>query len=117
MAVRQGHQMREWIVFFLHGVKETAESSIDVFRQISKLKERIERVAREVLQRFSHPRQDIAQRLMIYLYEKPVIDIKKVCALLNTVPNTASALVSDLVKHKVLKEVTGQQRNRLFVFF
>lgn len=114
MAVRLGHHMREWIVFFLHGVKETAESSIDVFRQIIKLKERIER---EVLPRFSHRRQDNAQRLMIHLYQKPVVEIKEVCVLLDTAPNTASALIGDLVKYGVLKEATGQQRNRLFVFY
>ena len=95
-------------------MKETAESSIDVFRQIIKLKERIER---EVLPRFSHRRQDNAQRLMIHLYQKPVVEIKEVCVLLNTVPNTASALIGDLVKYGVLKEATGQQRNRLFVFY
>ncbi len=114
MAVREGHHMREWIVFFLHGIKETAESSISVFREILALKERIER---EVLPRFSHRRQDNAQRLMRYLYERPVLDIKAVCQLLDTVPNTASALVNDLVKYDVLKEVTGQQRNRFFVFY
>lgn len=115
MAVRLGHHMREWIVFFLQGVKETAESSIDVFREILLLKERLER---EVLPRFTHRRQDNVQKLVRYLYGKPVVDIKDVCQLLNGVsPNTASGLVNDLVKYEVLKEVTGQQRNRMFVFY
>jgi Fic family protein len=30
--------------------------------------------------------------------------------------NTASALIADLVAYGVLTEVTGQRRNRLFVF-
>jgi Fic family protein len=30
--------------------------------------------------------------------------------------NTASALIADLVAHGVLTEVTGQRRNRLFLF-
>ncbi|ESS67484.1 adenosine monophosphate-protein transferase SoFic [Methyloglobulus morosus KoM1] len=113
MAVREGNHIRDWLVFFLHGVKETAESAISVFRAIIQLKERIER---EVLPRFSHRRQDNAQRLMRHLYQKPVVDIKEICLLLNTVPNTAGALVSDLIKYDVIKEVTGQQRNRIFVF-
>jgi hypothetical protein len=37
--------------------------------------------------------------------------------LLNTTPNTAGALVDDLIKHNVLRELTGQQRNRLFIFY
>jgi Fic family protein len=113
MAVREGNHMREWLVFFLYGIKETAESAIAVFRAIIQLKERIER---EVLPRFSHRRQDNAQRLMRHLYQKPVVDIKEICQLLDAVPNTAGALVSDLVKYEVLTEVTGQQRNRFFVF-
>jgi Fic family protein len=43
MAVRQGHHMRDWLVFFPHGVAETARSSARVFRGILALKERIER--------------------------------------------------------------------------
>lgn len=113
MAVREGNHIREWLVFFLHAVKETAESAIAVFRAIIQLKERIER---EVLPRFSQRRQDNAQRLMRHLYQKPVVDIKEICLLLDTVPNTAGALVNDLIKYDVLKEVTGQQRNRFFVF-
>lgn len=113
MAIREGNHLLAWLIFFLHGVKESAESAIAVFKAILVLKERIER---EVLPHFSVRRQDNAQRLMRYLYERPVIDIKSVCRLLDTVPNTAGALVNDLVKHGILSEITGQLRNRLFVF-
>ena len=113
MAVRQGHHLRDWVLFFLQGVAETAHSSISVFKNILQLKERIER---EVLPRFSIRRQDNAQQVMRYLYRKPVIDIKAVIELLNTTPNTAGSLIDDLVIYGVLVEVTGQRRNRLFVF-
>ncbi|ACT51601.1 Fic family protein [Methylovorus glucosotrophus] len=113
MAVRQGHHMREWVIFFLHGIKETAENAIGVFKEILMIKERIER---EVLPRFSQRRQENVQRLMRHLYERPVVDIKNVSELLNTTPNTAGALVDDLMKYTVLRELTGQQRNRLFIF-
>lgn len=33
------------------------------------------------------------------------------------IPNTAGAWVDDLMKHGVLIELTGQQRNRMFVFY
>lgn len=113
MAVRQGNHMREWLIFFLHGVEETAQASANVFRAILALKERIER---EVLPRFSHRRQENAQQLMRYLYGRPVIDVKAVTGLLSTTTNTAASLINDLVEHGVLLEVTGQRRNRLFLF-
>lgn len=113
MAVRQGNHLRDWLVFFLHGVEETARGSADVFRAILALKERIER---EVLPRFSHRRQENAQQLMRYLYGQPVTDVKAVTTLLSTTTNTAASLINDMVEHGVLVEMTGQRRNRLFLF-
>jgi len=113
MAVRDGNHMRAWLVFFLRGIEETARGSTGVFREILALKERIER---EVMPRFSRRRQDNVQTLMRHLYARPVIDVKYVTKLIASSPNTASALINDLVAHDVLVEITGQRRNRLFMF-
>ncbi|MEN9502507.1 MAG: hypothetical protein RI964_1792 [Pseudomonadota bacterium] len=113
MAVRQGNHLREWLLFFLHGVAETAQSSIAVFKSILLLKERIDR---DVLPRFGVRRQENAQQLMRYLYRKPVVDVKTVTELLEITQKTAGSLVDDLVSYGVLAEITGQRRNRLFVF-
>lgn len=113
MAVRDGHHLREWLIFFLHGVEETAHRSADVFRAILALKERIER---EILPRFSQRRQDNIQSLMQRLYGRPVVEVKVIREWLGVTTNTAAALIDDLVTHGVLHEVTGRRRNRLFVF-
>ena len=113
MAVRQGDHLREWLIFFLHGVEETARASAELFRQILALKERVER---EVLPRFAARRQDNVQSLMRELYARPIVDVKRASTRLNVTANTASALIQDLVASGVLLEVTGQQRNRLFSF-
>jgi len=113
MAVRQGNHLRAWLVFFLFGVEETARASVAVFRAVLDLKQRIER---EVLPRFSARRQDNAQALMRQLYARPVIDVKWATDTTGASINTAAALIADLVAFGVLVEVTGQRRNRLFVF-
>jgi len=113
MAVREKNQMREWLVFFLFGVHETAKQSIQVFKDILQLKESLER---EVLPRFSTRRQDNAQRLMRALYQQPAIDIKTVSQLLSVETNTSTYLINDLVKYGVLEELTGKRRNRVFWF-
>ena len=113
MAVRQGNHLRAWLVFFLHGVEETARASAQVFRSILSIKQRIDT---EVLPSFTTRRQENAQRLMLHLYAHPVVDVKWVSQLLETTANTASAMIQDLVKHGVLKEGTGKRRNRLFLF-
>lgn len=113
MAVREGNHLREWLVFFLFGVEETARASAGVFRAVLDLKQRIER---DVLPRFSTRRQDNAQALMRHLYGRPVVDVKWAAGITGAATNTAAALIDDLVSFGVLREMTGQRRNRLFVF-
>ncbi len=113
MAVREGNHMRDWLIFFLHGIEETAKESAAVFKEIIALKEHIER---EILPRFSYRRQDNVQRLIRNLYATPVVDVKMVSDMLETTTNTAAALIADLVKYELLSEITGQRRNRLFIF-
>ena len=113
MAVRESNNMRQWLIFFLYGVVETARSSIQVFKNIIALKERLER---EVLPHFSTRRQENAQALMSLLYQSPVLNIKTVVDTLNIKTNTASALINDFVKWGVVVEMTGRRRNRVFLF-
>lgn len=77
--------MRDWLVFFLHGVHETAQASAQVFRDILALKERIER---EVLPRFSARRQDNAHQLIRHLYRQPIVDVKAVSDVIGSTVNT-----------------------------
>jgi len=113
MAVREGNHLQQWLLFFLHGVEETARSSIDQFRHILAIKEHIDT---EVLPQFSVRRQANAQQLLRYLYRKPIVDAKTVANMLDTTPNTANSLIVDFVRHGVLTEMTGQRRNRSFIF-
>ena len=113
MAVRESNHMQQWLKFFLYGVVETANNSIQVFRDILDLKENLER---NVLPYFSTRRQQNAQNLMDYLYQAPVVTIKTVTALLDVNTNTAAAMVNDFVKQGVLHELTGKRRNRIFWF-
>ncbi len=113
MAVRESNSLKPWLIFFLNGVHETAQNSIQVFKDILALKERLER---EVLPYFSSRRQNNAQTLMRTLYQTPLVDIKDVTELLGVRTNTASALITDFVKHGILHELTGNQRNRVFLF-
>ena len=113
MAVRESNNMKQWLIFFLSGVVETANSSIQVFKDLINLKYRHEQ---EVLPYFGTRRQKNAQNLMLHLYQKPLVNIKEVAELLNIQHNTASTLINDFVKHKVLEKLPGKQRNQLFWF-
>ena len=112
-AVRRGNGLREWLIFFLNGVEETACASTDVFRATLAIKGRIES---DVLPKFSVRRQNNAQSLMRYLYAHPIVDVNSAAETIEATTNTASALIADMVAHGVLIEATGKRRNRLFVF-
>ena len=113
MAVRQENQLREWLIFFLHGVEETARASADVFHGMLVIKGWIES---NILPKFSARRQDNARSLVRYLYANPVVDVNSAAETIGATTNTASALIADMVMYGVLIEVTGKRRNRLFVF-
>jgi len=113
MAVRTTHKLEPWLRFFLLGMRETTALSIQVFKDILVLKERIER---ELMPTFHVRRHANAQALMGALYRRPVTSIKLVTDLIKAQTNTAAALIDDFVALGILKELTGQKRNRLFIF-
>jgi len=113
MAVRTTHKLEPWLRFFLLGMRETTALSIQVFKDILALKERIER---KQMPTFHVRRQANAQALMRSLYRAPVTNIKMVTGLIKAQTNTAAALIDDFVKLGILREFTGQKRDRLFIF-
>lgn len=113
MAVRTTNKLEAWLQFFMLGLRETAQHSIQVFKDILKLKEQIES---EVLVTFNPKRRSNAHTLIRYLYGSPVVTIKAVKQLLQTQTNTAAALIRDLVTLGILRELTGLKKNRLFIF-
>ena len=113
MAVRTTHKLEPWLRFFLLGMRETTALSIQVFKDIMALKERIER---KQMPTFHVRRQANAQALMRSLYGAPVTNIKMVTDLIKAQTNTAAALIDDFVKLGILREFTGQKRDRLFIF-
>lgn len=110
--VRTNHDIAQWLPFFLAGIIQTAESSINTFKQIIALRQRIESSKLLPMGR----RADNALRLMHYLYQQPVVTVRYVEQMLAVDVSTASRLLNEFVKKGILNEVTGFKRNRLFYF-
>ncbi|MDX1520551.1 MAG: Fic family protein [Anaerolineae bacterium] len=112
-AVRVNDNIHDWLKFFLSGVAETAQRSTRVFKEIVSLKADIEQT---ILPGLHSRKQDNAHKLVQTLFKQPVIKVKQVEDLLGVRYNTAAALVHDLIKLGILREITGQKRNRLYIF-
>ncbi len=114
MAVRLKNDLTQWIKFFLAGIVETAQSSIEVFQKILALKQKID--TKILPQLGSKERIANGFTLLNYLYRSPIIDAKEVSQVLNVATSTANRLIRDLVALEVLHELTGYRRNRKFIF-
>jgi Fic family protein len=111
-TARAKNDLTQWLTFFLVGVLETAQNSIDTFNGIIKLRnqtegEKIVTVGKRL------PR---AKQLLNYLYTKPVVDMSEIANALNIDISTAHRLIKDFERLNILKEKTGFKRNRLYVF-
>jgi Fic family protein len=110
--VRSKNLLKPWIIFFLTGVLRTAESSIDTFNAIIKLRQVVEE--RKIIT--LGKRVPLALKLIRYLYSKPIVDASEIASSLEVNISTAHRLIQDFEKLKILIEQTGYKRNRVFVF-
>lgn len=112
MRVREKDDLRTWLEFFLVGVIETTQSSINTFRRIIELRDRLE--LNELI-KLGKKQQD-AKRLINELYKQPIVDSGFVAERLGVHASTANRLIKDFEKLGILKELTGYKRNRIFAF-
>ena len=55
-------------------------------------------------------------RVLERLYIRPIVSVSDVRAIIGTSYPAANELVKKLVEHKVLTEMTGHRRHRLFLY-
>ena len=110
--VRTKNDMTQWLKFFLSGVAETAEKATDTLTNILALKAGTETMIYETFGRKSHS----AALLLQALLKKPVINVLQARSITGLSYKAANNLITDFVGAGILTEMTGQSRNRLFVF-
>mgnify|MGYP001555199234 FL=1 len=94
------------------GVLETAQSSIETFNAIIKLRRAVEEKKIITLGK----RVPLALELIRYLYSKPIADADEISTALDVNISTAHRLLQDFERLKILTEQTGNKRNRVFIF-
>lgn len=108
---RTHNDLVQWLKFFLEGVRATSENSIQTFKNIIKLRSEVETKIAKL-----GKKQEMAREFLQHLYSNPMVDSSDVVKLFKINISTALRLIDDFVKLKILKEITGQKRNRNFVF-
>lgn len=110
--VRSHNDMLQWIKYFLVGLEQTAAKAVETLSNILRLKEHIEHEIRATFGRRSHS----ALTLLTTLFKEPVTTIDQAAKTCNLSYKAANNLVALMHQRQYLKELTGQSRNRIFVF-
>ncbi len=112
MVVRDKSNMLQWLKYFLVGIEQTAALAVHTLSSIITFKNDLE----QSLQAKFGRRAATAQRLLTVLFAHPatsVEDAQKVCG---TSYKATNELIAVMCKHEILREITGQTRNRVFIF-
>lgn len=110
--VRTKNDMKQWLKYFLVGVAETADNATQTLSNVLELKARLEGQLNLKFRKKSAN----ASILLQHLFKKPVIHVNQVKDLTKSSYKTANDLVGGFVNAGILKEMTGQSRNRIFLF-
>ena len=100
-----------WFKFFLSGIIETAQSGIRTFDSILQLQRSVETSLQTLGSRAAN-----AQKVMQYLYRKPITNAAKVAEVAGISSASAYKLIASLEKLGILNETTGGQRGRTYEF-
>lgn len=111
MRVREKNDIIQWFKFFLAGVIETSQNGIRTFDNILHLQKELDTSIQKLGSRAAK-----TQKVVQYLYKRPSINAARVAEIAGVSMASAYKIIADLESLNVLKEVTGGQRGRYYVF-
>lgn len=109
--VRREGDWEAWLEFFLEGVKQVAEGAVSTAERLSEMF-RTDRAPIETAGR----RAGSALRVHEALKARPILSMTEACNTTGLSFPAASSAMDLLLELKIARELTGRQRNRLFVY-
>ncbi len=111
MRARTHNDINQWLKFFLTGVIEISKKGVETFDGILQLQKNLDLKLKTLGIRTAE-----AQKIIDYLYQNPVIDATRVEKIIKKSKATHYKLINDLVNLEIIKEISGAQRNKLYIF-
>ena len=109
---RTSSNWRQWLAFFLEGVATVATEAAESAGKINMLRDELrDRIHAQMGRRAGN-----ALRLLDHLFRSPGVTVDVVRRVIDASQPTALHLVDEFVRMDILREVTGQKRNRFFFF-
>jgi Fic family protein len=110
--VRTHNDMIQWIKYFLVGVAQTAKQATQTLSNIISLKAEHELI----IQTQFGKRLKTGLALHNYLLKQPLVTVKEVQQVCELSKKAAGDLINAFVEKQMLREYTGQTRNRIFAY-
>lgn len=111
MRARTHHDLTQWCKFFLTGVIETAQNGVKTFDGILQMQKALGDKIRKI-----GVRSGDAQKVLDYMYLKPIVDAKTIGSITEKTLASVYKLISTMEELEIIKEITGLQRGRLYIF-
>jgi len=111
MRTRTHHDINQWLKFFLTGIIETTKNGVATFDAIMQLQKSIDTKLKDI-----GSRSGDAHKVVEYLYNKPIIDAQAVSTIISKSLRPAYSLIALLEKLEIVKEITGAERGKLYIF-
>jgi Fic family protein len=109
--VRARGEWEEWLDFFLAGVKETADQAASAARRIVSLFEDHQKK----IEALGRPAASVL-RLFQHMQRNPIISIPATAQTTGISAPTVAKAVEHMRRLGILREITGRERRRLFVY-
>jgi Fic family protein len=110
-AIRTDGNWEGWLQFFLRGIYEVSLSATDVARQIMQLREMHRQLISEKIKSYGN-----ALKLHDRMFEVPTFSINSAKDTMGCAFATAATVVEQLQEHGLVREITGNERNRLYQY-
>ena len=111
MRVRTEGAWESWVRSFLKGVDEVSQEASNTASEMIKLKQ--EMIERLYTDKFS---SIYAVKLIDLLFTKPIVDVKTITDEFKISKESGNELVRRFEKMGILRELTGKQRYKKFLF-
>ncbi len=111
-AVRMNGDWEAWVKFFLRGVEEVANDATSVASRIITLREQHNLLIREKMGQ----RTGTGIKLLEQLFYRPIVNVRIVEQMTDLSYANANTLIADFESLGLLKETTGQKRNRRYAY-
>lgn len=109
LEVSTHSRWNEWLIYFLEGVREQSLDAITTANRLTALRS-------DFHERLHAPRATgLLHKLVDALFSNPATTVPQAAQLLDVTYRSAQQNVDRLVRNGILREVTGQKRNRIFI--